>query len=261
MQENNETNSVAVEVAPENNDTAPVGAVPTKVRNNLRNYVVMTVAVVLLFIGLLFMLEREGRIPTTFFGGMNEGAPAIIVNGEPISKKDFESSLSQLLQMEATSGVDVTSETAVAGYRTQTVDTLVNGELLRQAAVSAGIVISEEAVNTRYAEIEAGVGGADELAVRMSEFGITNDVLRRDIENEILIQQYFDASLSSTSAEITDTEVEALYNELGGEAAGLPPMAEVYDQVVEQIKINRQQVEVTELLEVLRQDAEIEVLI
>ncbi len=266
MQEQNQTeqevSSVTTTETAEMSQTAPV---KTAGGGAFKRYLVVGIVVALIALALIFVLEREGRLSTGLFSGVISAlevtSPVAVVNGQEISRRDFDSSYNQLLQMAATQGTDVTDPAVTEQYQTQAIDTLVNGELLRQAAIAAGMTASDEAINTRYGEIETGVGGPEALLARMTEIGVNETTLRRDIENEILIQGLFDQTLTSTSQEVTEEEVTNLYEQLGGEEAGLPPLADVYDQVVEQIKLDRQQAEVSVYLEQLRTEATIEVLI
>lgn len=226
----------------------------------VKKYLLAALAIVVISTGLLFVLERQGRIDTGLFS-RTDSSPAAIVNGTEIKRSDYDSSVAQLVQMAATQGTDTTDPTVVAQFETQAIDTLVNGELLRQAALAAGKEAAPEAIDARFSEIEASVGGPEQLAERMGEFGISIETLRRDIENEILIQSLFDDVIGTDEEAVTEEEITAFYDSLGGTEAGLPPLAEVEAQIAEQIRLNRQQAEVGAYLETLRTDAEIEVLI
>lgn len=280
MQDNNEneTNSVSpqslaqVEAVSESASVAtdettekttpvtPVAISPLK--KNIKIYLITTLVVLVMGAGLVFVLEKEGRISTNFFGALaSNDKPVATVNGTSINKSDYDSSLRQLMQMAAQQGASTTDETAIAGYKTQAIETLVNGELLRQSAIKEGMKATPEAIDARYKEIEDGIGGAEALKEKMGEFGITEKILRRDIENEILIQGLIDSKFSFADSEVTDKEINELYESLGGEKAGLPPLKDVRDKVIEQIRLNRQQDAVSKYIEELHDKAEIEVLI
>lgn len=237
--------------------------VPVGKHFNVRAYVGMVIAIVVIGVGLLFVLEKEGRISTGLFAGviekMEASQPAATVNGEIISKKDFKSSFDQLVNMSATQGVDTTDPAVNAELRTQAIETLVNGELLRQSAVAEGMTVEPEDVEARYAEIRDGLGGAEPLAARMAEFGVTEESLRKDIENEFLIQGLFEAKIDSKSITVSEDEIEALYAGAGGAEAGLPPLAEVRDQIVAQIRFDKEQVLINEYLEKIKGDSEVEI--
>jgi len=100
------------------------------------------------------------------------------------------------------------------------------------------------------------------LQARLEEFGISKESLLRDIENEIIIQALFAVELPLDDVStVTEEEVEGLYTQIGGEAAGLPPLADVKNEVREQILLNRQQGQIGAYLEKLRADAKIEILL
>jgi hypothetical protein len=232
---------------------------------NIKAYAGMVAAILIIAGGLLFVLEKEGRINTGLFSGLitklEASKPAANVNGAVIPLSDFKSSLLQLNQMSAAQGMDVTDAALSDQLKTQAIDTLVNAELLRQAAVEAGMTVSEEEVEARFSEIRDGLGGAELLAAKMAEFGVTEASLRRDIENEFLIQDLFDSKFNREEIEVTDEEVYALYEQAGGEAAGLPPLADIREQIEAQIVIDKEQAQIGVFIEELRSAAEIEILI
>ncbi len=227
----------------------------------MKKYVMVAIVVVVIGFALLYVLEREGRVSTGVFSFLAQSEPAALVNGTVIAKSDFESSFNQLMQMAAASGASTTDVAVIEQNRTQAIDTLVNGELLRQAALAAGRTATPDAIAARYAEIETGLGGKEQLAAKMAEYGITETVLRRDIENEILIQGFFDEKFPLTGYEVTDADIDAFYAGLGGAEARLPPLSDVKTQVAEQIKFDRQQTAITEYIDTLRGEADIEILI
>jgi hypothetical protein len=232
---------------------------------NFKAYAAAVAGILVIVTGLLFVLEKEGRVSIGLFSGMisqmEANNPVAKVNDVVIPQNEFDSSLQQLIQMAGQQGADVTDQTVVAQFRTQAIETLVNAELLRQAALAEGMTASSEAIEARFTEITEGVGGPELLAERMAEFGVTEESLRRDIENEILIQGLFDAKVTTDTPEITDEQIAAFYEQAGGVAAGLPPLGEIAEQIEAQIKFEQEQTVIGEYVETLRSDAEVEILI
>ena len=232
---------------------------------NYKAYGAMVIGILVIAAGLLFVLEKEGRTSTGIFSGviskMEAGKPAAKVNGTEISMSDFTSSYTQLLEMSAAQGMTVGDSEVEAQLRTQAIETLVNAEVLRQAAIEAGMTASAEQIEARFTEIQDGLGGAEALAARMADFGVTEESLRRDIENEFLIQGLFDANIDSANLTASEEEIFFLYNQAGGEAAGLPPMADIRDQIEAQVIFDKEQELISAFIEELRADATIEVLI
>jgi FKBP-type peptidyl-prolyl cis-trans isomerase (trigger factor) len=183
------------------------------------------------------------------------------VNGAEIFRRDYDSSVNQLLEMASSQGADVTNEEVLSSLRTQALDTLINGELLRQAALEAGMTASAEAIEARYQQIMADVGGKELLATKMAEFGITEEVLRRDIENEILIQALFEQRFPVEEMEVSEEDVRSFYDQATAGSEDAPPFEEVSVQIEDQIKRDRQQQEVSNLIDSLREAADIETLL
>jgi SurA N-terminal domain len=255
-------------------DVAPlstVSAVTTSVASfakvfNYKIFFGAILAILVIAVGLIFLLEKEGRISTQYFSSIIEKIdakkPAASVNGTVITKAEYNSSLGQLMQMASTQGADTNDAAVLSSLKTQTLDTLVNGELLRQAAVAAGKAVTAEQITTRYTEIETGLGGAEAMATKMSEFGVDADSLKHDIENEFLIQAFFDEKkIGQNYVEVTDLEISALYNKAKETMTDLPPLAEVKEQVAGQIKLDKEQAQINELLKTLRESAKVEILI
>ncbi|MEZ4195348.1 MAG: SurA N-terminal domain-containing protein [Candidatus Paceibacterota bacterium] len=256
----------AVNAVPEAPVTASVSSESVAAPVAKKNVYIWTVlAILVIGLGLVFVLEKDGRISTGIFSGVTENmkakSPVATVNGEEIAYKEYDSSLKQLLQIATTQGVDTTDPEVVAQYKAQAIDTLINGEVLRQQAIEAGMKVTDEDVEVRFAQIRDGIGGQEALEAKMAEFGIDEETLRADIQNEILIQALFDSVIDIESVTVSDEEVEAYYDRLGGEAAGLPALAEVEAQIEEQIKLDKQQEQVGTYLEEIKVDADIEILI
>ena len=243
----------------------PAGTVASSTSRSVKKYILAAVVIAIMMLGLVFLLEKEGRISTGLFSAIisksNNAAAVALVNGTKIIQADLTSSLDQLTQMAAAQGANTTDPALATELKTQALDTLVNGELLRQAALTAGIEASAEEVDTRFAEIEGSVGGPEALTAKMSEFSISEKSLRRDIENEILIQGLYETVIDPDRASVTEEEIIELYEQAGGEAAKLPPLEDVRPQIIQQIEQNRQQVKISEYLETLRSEATIEILI
>ena len=240
-------------------------ATETKAPFKGMKYVIAVVVVIVIALGLLFVLERDGRVATGVFSGITENMqanlPSAKVNGIVITKSEFDSGVSQLMEAAKSQGADVTDPQILSQFNTQAIETLVNGELLRQAATEKELSVSSEEVDVRFDEIVAGVGGIEVLQERMAEFGIDEDNLRRDIENEILIQGLFDIVIEKDESEVSEEEVLAFYEQAGGEEAGLPPIDDVRAQIEEQIVIGREQEQIGSYLEDLRESADVEILI
>lgn len=233
-----------------------------KKKSGLTTYVVSVLIVLIMAVALIFVLEKQGRINTGIFTNiiteMRAKAPVAKVNGVVIPNRDLESGIKQLSGMAKLQGADFESEEALKSFREEALETLINGELLRQVAIEKGKVATAEAIQNRLDEISEDVGGKEVLDERMAEFGIDENNLRRDIENEILIQSLFDSEVTKDDIKVTDEEVKDLYDKANVDGK-LPPIEEVRDQVIEQINTDKYNKKITDYIEKIKSEAKIEI--
>jgi hypothetical protein len=227
-------------------------------------YAVTAIVVLMIAGGLWFFLEREGRVGTTVFSGvtayLKQNQAAAVVNGTEISVLDFESTLRQIEATSAQQGVDTTDPAVAGDLRTQAIDSLVNTELLRQAAVAANIEVSDADVETRYQQIVQSIGGEEVLKTRMAELGLDDAMLRRDIRNDILIQSHIDATVPVEEAIVTEDEVRGFYDQVAANSPEpLPAFEEVRAEIEDNLLFQRQQEIVGTYVDSLRTEASIEV--
>ena len=239
-----------------------------KVKKFLSRFKYTIIAGVLVVVALLaftYLLEQKGRIHTGMFTGVDKFLATYKavakVNGEKISQRDLDISMSQIKAGAEAQGTDVADPKIVEQIQKQSLDMLVNTELLKQDAVTRGITISEDDITARIETLKKDVGGENVLKDRMKQFGVDEKTLRRDVKNELTIQALLDKEFEAKGIKITDEEIKAFYEQAGGEKAGLPKLAEVKDKIEQQLKGTKQQEVVTTLLDELRKKATIEVLI
>ncbi len=258
-------------------DTAPTAAVPamallttklaaTKKFLMGRKYTIAAVVLVLVaLLGLVFLMEQQGRLNTGIFDGvqqtLSKNKAVALVNDGKISRYDLDVSMSQIATGAAAQGADVESAEVKTEIQSQALDMLVNTELLKQEAVTRGIEITGDEVEARLETLKTDVGGEEVLQQRMQEFNIDEKTLRRDIKNELTIQKLLEEVFVEKSVTVTEEEILAFYQQAGGAEAGLPALEEVRTQIETQLKTSKEQEVVTAYIEELRAKATIEVLI
>jgi hypothetical protein len=226
-------------------------------------YTASVIVVLLIVVGVLFQLEKEGRSSTNLFGSIieNQAANEVVatVNGEIIRSNDLSTSIEQFSQVAAAQGVDITSAEAQADIREQSLVVLINTTLLKQEAADRGLIVSDEQVAERLTTIETELGGAEVLEARMAELGIDAERLAVDVKDEILIQQLLDEVFVENEITASEEEIMALYESAGGEAGGLPPFEEIADQVAQEVVSVKEQEIIDSFLDDLKVDAEIDI--
>ena len=244
-------------VAPVTRETAPASKVWV-------GYVAAVVVVGIILAGVLYLMEKQGRSSTSvfesFISSQEAGKAVATVNGNDISNAELNTSIQQFSQAAAAQGVDLADPEAQGEIRSQSLEVLINTQLLKQAALDEGVEVSSEVTEARLAEIETQIGGPEVLAERMATLGIDEDKLQQDIHDELLIQGLLDQLFAEADIEVTEEEIIAVYESAGGEAAGLPSLEEVRPQVEEQIRSTKEQEIIDAYLNELKESAEIEIL-
>jgi peptidyl-prolyl cis-trans isomerase SurA len=231
-------------------------------------YGIATLVILIIGGGLVYALEQQGRIHTGIFDKItavvNPAPAAAIVNGTKITKADYDKNLAQLQTAAEAQGADVKDASIQAEIKKQAIDVLVNTELLRQAAYAEGAMVTDDQVNARYEEIKSSIGGEEQLAAKMTELGITEPALRKDIEGEILIQGHLSKAVDTSKITVTEKELTDAYAQISSTATAgvtIPPLDEIKTQLEAQLKTNKEQELVNAYITKLREGASIEVLI
>jgi peptidyl-prolyl cis-trans isomerase SurA len=196
--------------------------------------------------------------------GLEEGNPddpVAEVNGETLLRSEYNRIRRQLAGTAQQQGLNLTASSTVEQINSQAIETLVNTELIRQAAEAAGSSVTEQEVDERFTEIVEQVGGADALSSSLEELGLSEAELRSDVEQELLIQGYVESEVGTEELTASDEEVNTLYEEAGGAEAGLPPLEEVRPQIEQQVISTKEQEAISSLVDGLREEADVEILI
>jgi peptidyl-prolyl cis-trans isomerase SurA len=195
-----------------------------------------------------------------------EGIPDVVaeVNGEEVTKDEFvpvyESQFQQAAMQSQMSGQAPDEE----ALKKQTVDNLVDTELLTQEAESRGIEVSDEDVDAELTDLakQNQMGSAEELLQAVAKNGLTEEQARSQVETQVLVEQL--VADEDGDAEPTDEELRALYAQAkqqqaqsGQKGQKIPPFAEVRSQLVEQAKAQQVGKVAQALVDDLRKDADI----
>ena len=195
-----------------------------------------------------------------------EGIPDVVaeVNGEEVTKDEFvpvyESQFQQAAMQSQMSGQAPDEE----ALRKQTVDNLVDTELLTQEAESRGIEVSDEDVDAELTALakQNQMGSAEELLEAVAKNGLTEEQARSQVETQVLVEQL--VADEDGDAEPTDKELRALYAQAkqqqaqsGQKAQKIPPFAQVRSQLAEQARAEQVGKVAQALVDDLRKDADI----
>ncbi len=260
MDENNNNNNIVDETS-EASTTSEMDSSEQHKSNKLAlgKLVIVVVLVLLLGAGAYFTINKNAGTPTTVATEKNDSTVVATINGKEILQAELDDQVAQLIvQLQSVDPEsDIESTDVKEGIRQQALDNLINIELLVQEAQSTDIKVNEAAVTAQYLAVVERFGGDEGFEAQIKSLGLTSDDVKTNIRNQLAIQDYLDAKFSDI--EVTEEEAKALYDEVATTDQNLPPYEEVKDQVLAQVRANKEQVLVETLLIGLREKADIEI--
>ena len=192
--------------------------------------------------------------------GDRDGDAVAVVNGEEIRRGELNRIESQIALQQGFE-VSALSREERSQFRMMALDTIVSQTILRQAIERSGIVISEEAVDAQMQDIRMRFESEDEYNEALSFDGITEDELREEVTAELLAQAYLEQELDLSSIVITEAEIASAYEELAAWEENPPALAEVRGEIRNILVQQRQQELLGQLIEDLRAEADVVILI
>jgi FKBP-type peptidyl-prolyl cis-trans isomerase (trigger factor) len=182
-----------------------------------------------------------------------------VVNDVTILQEELDENVALMIKSAALQGLDTEDPAVQAEITSQTLDNLISNAVLMDAAQQAGIVVDPAEVEEAYAGIVAQTGGEEELKKRMEEVGLTEEKLRSNITDRILVDTYVESVTEIENIVITEEDVATYAEELTQSGIVLPPLEEIYSDLEANIRAERQQTLVTELIASLKAAAKIEI--
>jgi peptidyl-prolyl cis-trans isomerase SurA len=192
------------------------------------------------------------------------GIPEVVaeVNGEEVTREEFEPIYQAQLEQataQAQQGGAAPDEEAL---KKQTVDDLVDTELLAQEADSRGIEVTDEDVDAELTSLaeQNGMKSGTELLDAIAKQGMDEETARDQVETQVMVERL--VVDENGPFEPTEKELRALYAQAkqqaaSGGSADVPPFAQVRDQIAQQAEAQETGTVAEALLKDLRKDADI----
>lgn len=198
-----------------------------------------------------------------------EDIPDVVaeVNGEEISKEEFEttyeSQIQQFMMQAQMSGQEIDEEQ----IKEQIIEGLIAQKLVIQEAENSGFEASEEDMDETFDLLveQSGLESKDDLFSAFEEQGIDEAELMEQIEMQVKIDKLIDDR--SDDVEPTEEELEELYEmyiaqleQMGGEdeeEVEIPSFEELEPDLIAQVEAEKESEAYQTLIEELREDADI----
>lgn len=195
-----------------------------------------------------------------------DGIPEVVaeVNGEEVTRDEFVPLYEAQFQQaaaQAQMGGEAPDEDAL---KKQTLDEIVDTELLAQEAETRGIEVTDDDVDAELTSLaeQNGMKTGDELLEAIAQQGMDEDTARDQVETQVLVEQL--VADEGGAGEPTEKELRTLYaqakeqqSQAGEGAQELPPFKQVRSQLAEQAKAQETGKVAQALVTSLREDADI----
>lgn len=182
------------------------------------------------------------------------------VNGTDLTGEDFTTLYQVQFQQMAMQAQMTGEEPDQEQLRGQTLNAMIDSELLVQDAQERGYEATDDDVNNVLEQTAESnqMSSVDELLDQYAEQGITEDQLRNDAQTQLLVEELIENDIEV--AEPTDDEVEALYEQMsaGADEGNDYSLDEIRPELETQIRNQNQSQAVGAHVEDLREDADVQ---
>jgi len=198
-----------------------------------------------------------------------EDIPDIVaeVNGDEISKDEFETTYEPQFQQAAIQAQMSGQEVDEDDLKAQIVEALIGQKLIIQEANNSGYEASEDEVNKMLDDLteQNGLESQDDFFAALEEQGMAKDEVTSQIETQVKV----DKLIASETGDVDPTkeELQEIYDEytaqmeqMGGddeEEVDIPSFEEMESDLIAQVKAEKESETYQTLVEELQADADI----
>ena len=170
-----------------------------KFANSRRLYQITAILVIVMFF-----------LPAMAEDKPSSGESVAVVNGIVITRAQFDKELNVQRQRISRQGKQV-SDDQMAEMKTETLEALIEREVLYQESQKAGIKVTDQKVNDQMAGIKKRFPNEEEFNKALSNMNLTEDEVRAQILHGLAIRELIDQKVAGKVV-ITDEETRAYYD-------------------------------------------------
>lgn len=213
--------------------------------------------VIAIVVALLILLGAGGYYLYT--KKFDKGTVVALVGDHKIYEKDYLESASMIEQNATAQGANLADAAIKDEIKTQALDILINNVLLLNAASKVGITASDEDIQKKYDELAAQLGGPEALKTEMAKVSLTEEKLRSNIRERVIADKYIESVTDIENVSVSDQEVADFVKTVTSGGQELPPLDQVRPQIEAQLKGQKQQQIVSDLLAKLRSETTVDI--
>lgn len=221
---------------------------------------IIMIVIILLIIGGAVSYFMPGK-----FGFMNKikissnTDLAAAVNGEEITKSEFEARVNQIKDLALSQKVDLTAD-KIKEIQTATLDEMINERILFQDAKKKGVVASAAEIDKTYNEIIAGFKTKEDFTKELAAKNLTDQSFKDSIVRQLTLIKYIGQSIDAKNITASEKEVADLYAKYSSNSdqKNMPKLADIKIQLENEIKQGKSRAKILELINKLKEGVKIE---
>ncbi|MFC7320617.1 SurA N-terminal domain-containing protein [Halobacillus campisalis] len=188
----------------------------------------------------------------------DDSGPVATVNGEELSREDFNTQYNGAKQQYEQMGMDV--EGQQEQIEQSVIEEMIGLELLSQEAEAEGHEVSPDEVDERYEEFSSQFESEEAQQEAYEANDLDEETVREELKRSLVINKYVEEN--TEEVEVTDEEIEEQYEVISEEQGeDAPSLEESRDQIEQQLITSKENEQITKLIDELREEADVEVLI
>jgi len=239
--------------------STPSGApVPAKTKGLGTAILWIVAAVVILGAGYLFVRDRESApvASNTIKSPATPESMVASVNGASITRAELDRKIEQVKNAAPAGATDPTQD---AGFELNLLNEVINIKLLTGAAEAKGYTVADEEIQKELDTLVKTVGGKETFDQQVQKAGLTEEELRTNMRNELLIRKLLDAETGLKQIAASDSEIKSLYDQVVAPKPDAPALKDVSEVLRAQIIQQKSKQIIDAYIEKLRTESKIDV--
>lgn len=185
-----------------------------------------------------------------------------MVNGTEITRDTFNARYTQSESALSQQGQQLNAQQQ-SQLEQQVLQTLINEQLVLQAAQDADLSVSDQELEDAYQnQVLANFESEEALKEQLAENNSTLDELKDNLRDQLIIQKYLDQNISSDQTAVTDEEARTVYDQAvanaGTSTQNIPSFEDSVSQIKQNLSQQKRSQAIQQLVQQLRQDADIQ---
>lgn len=257
MSENNQTTNEQA-----TSEAVEAAASPSKGTKQKKGSIAWVLAIViLLLLGAFVAQSKFGLLGgTTAQEGddvaLDANAVVATANGVTVTRGELDEKIEQVKRSLPADAVDPTQD---AAFELQLLDDLISLKLLTMEAESKNYTVTDDEIDAELTNLAEQFGGEEALNQQLVALGMTNEDLRENMRNELLIRQLLEEETDVENVTVTDAEIAEAYTAAVGDAEDAPPLEQVTEMLRSEIQNQKSAEIIQSYVDELRSDIDVEV--